>query len=183
MAAVTAPSSFSQRRLWMLDRLYGQHAPYNVPCSYRVSGPLDIARLQRSLDVIVRRHEALRTFFRLEGNDVVQIVVPDLEVSIAVQNSAEESQDRIFHAAIEGAAVEAARPSTLSAGTIICSRSAFTMRSSTDGRKRCFSTSWRRSTRLMRTRAARGSPNHQFSTGISPSGSARWRQLRTSRPA
>ena len=110
MAAITAPSSFSQRRLWMLDRLYGQHAPYNVPCSYRVAGPLDIARLQRSLDVIVRRHEALRTFFRLEGNDVVQIVVPDLEVSIAVQNSAEESQDRIFHAAIEGAAVEAARP-------------------------------------------------------------------------
>ena len=58
-----APSSFSQRRLWLLDQLYGQRATYNIPNTYRLTGPLDAARLQCSLNTVVRRHEVLRTVY------------------------------------------------------------------------------------------------------------------------
>jgi amino acid adenylation domain-containing protein len=108
--SVVAPSSFAQRRLWMLDRLYGQRASYNVSCAYRVSGPLDQARLQQSLDAIVGRHEALRTVFRLEGNDVLQVVLPELSVTIAGHDFGEAAGDRRFQAAVDEVAIDLGRP-------------------------------------------------------------------------
>jgi amino acid adenylation domain-containing protein len=116
---VVAPSSFSQRRLWILDRLYGQRASYIVSCPYRVSGPLDIARLQQSLDAIVHRHEALRTSFRLEGDDVVQVIRPDLSVPITVQDLGHIPQTGRFPAAVENVALEAARPFDLETGPLV----------------------------------------------------------------
>ena len=116
---VVAPSSFSQRRLWILDRLYGQRASYIVSCPYRVSGPLDIARLQQSLDAIVHRHEALRTSFRLEGDDVVQVIRPDLSVPITVQDLGHIPQTGRFDAAVEHVALEAARPFDLETAPLI----------------------------------------------------------------
>ena len=103
----------------MLDRLYGQRASYIVSCPYRVSGPLDIARLQESIDVIVHRHEALRTSFRLEGDDVVQVIRPDLSVPITVQDLGHLPQTGRFHAAVENVALEAARPFDLETGPLV----------------------------------------------------------------
>jgi amino acid adenylation domain-containing protein len=116
---IVAPSSFSQRRLWMLDRLYGQRASYNVTCAYRLAGPLDIARLQRSLDAIVRRHEVLRTSFRLEGDDVLQVIRPDLSVPIPVQDLGHVPESRRFHAAVEQVAIDAARPFDLESAPLV----------------------------------------------------------------
>jgi amino acid adenylation domain-containing protein len=110
-----APSSFSQRRLWMLDRLYGQRASYNVSCPYRLTGPIDIARLQRSLDAIVRRHEVLRTSFRWEDDDVVQVIAPELSVPITLHELDAASEDRRFSAAVEAVAADAALPFDLEA--------------------------------------------------------------------
>src|SRR5262249_20063683 len=57
------PLSFAQQRLWFLDRLSPGGFSYNVPVFMRLTGPLRIDALARSLDAIVRRHEVLRTRF------------------------------------------------------------------------------------------------------------------------
>src|SRR4051794_40252407 len=57
--------SFAQQRLWFLDQLVPGSPAYTISDVLRLSGPLRLAVLQRSLNEIVRRHESLRTTFSL----------------------------------------------------------------------------------------------------------------------
>jgi amino acid adenylation domain-containing protein len=70
------PLSFAQQRLWFLDRLAPDNPFYNMFTVVRLSGALDRAALQQAFQEIVRRHEALRTTFRLAGGRPVQVIDP-----------------------------------------------------------------------------------------------------------
>ncbi|HEU0051535.1 MAG TPA: condensation domain-containing protein, partial [Longimicrobium sp.] len=76
------PASFAQRRLWLVDRLQpGSHA-YNIAGGWRYSGPLNAEALERAVDELVRRHEALRTRLETRGDEPVQVVLPHSPVSL-----------------------------------------------------------------------------------------------------
>lgn len=55
--------SLGQQRLWYLDQLSPGSPAYNVPMAMRMHGSPDIAALKRALDVVVTRHEVLRTVY------------------------------------------------------------------------------------------------------------------------
>ena len=74
LALQSAPLSFAQERLWFLDRLVPTNAAYNVPTAFRLEGALDIAVLQRCLDEIAARHETLRTTFKEQDGEPVQVI-------------------------------------------------------------------------------------------------------------
>jgi hypothetical protein len=61
--------SFSQRWMWLLDRLYPRSPVHNVVTAFRIDGALDVAALRAALEIIVARHDALRTTFRLAGSE------------------------------------------------------------------------------------------------------------------
>ena len=67
------PMSFAQELLWRLERASPGHT-YNVPRAVRLRGEVDIAALQRALDALIVRHEALRTTFALVDDEPQQIV-------------------------------------------------------------------------------------------------------------
>src|SRR5450432_1949145 len=69
-----APLSYSQQQIWVHSQLAGDSLIYNEPVTIHRRGGLDIPVLERSIAEIVRRHEAWRTTFRLEGDQIVQIV-------------------------------------------------------------------------------------------------------------
>jgi amino acid adenylation domain-containing protein len=71
-----APLSFSQERMWFLDQLDPGTPIYNLFNFVEVSGPLAVPVLQRSMDEVVRRHEALRTVFTDEGGRAMQRILP-----------------------------------------------------------------------------------------------------------
>ncbi|MGS0897470.1 amino acid adenylation domain-containing protein, partial [Burkholderia stagnalis] len=74
-ASKPAPLSFAQQRLWFLDQLDKRaSAAYHLPIGVRLRGALDVASLQRALDCIVERHEALRTRFDLADGEPLQHV-------------------------------------------------------------------------------------------------------------
>ena len=70
--AAIAPLSWNQRGLWFLQRLAPESPFYNVPFALELSGELDLPALERALAEIVRRHEALRTTFVLDGGEPFQ---------------------------------------------------------------------------------------------------------------
>jgi amino acid adenylation domain-containing protein len=70
------PLSFAQQRLWFIQQLEPGSAAYNMPFPLRLRGALDVAALRRSLGELERRHEALRTVFRVAGGEPVQVIRP-----------------------------------------------------------------------------------------------------------
>lgn len=67
------PLSFAQELLWRLERASPGHA-YNVPRAIRLQGAIDLPALQRALNTLVERHEALRTTFDLVNEEPAQLV-------------------------------------------------------------------------------------------------------------
>ncbi|HEV2734667.1 MAG TPA: condensation domain-containing protein, partial [Longimicrobiaceae bacterium] len=74
--AFAFPLSFAQQRLWFLDQMAPGSTAYNVTGAYHLRGGLDAAALERALDEVRRRHESLRTVFRVRGGQPVQVVLP-----------------------------------------------------------------------------------------------------------
>src|SRR4030095_3907334 len=58
------PLSCSQQPLWTLHTLDPGSPAYNISTAVCLSGRLDTAALESSLNEIVRRHEVLRTCFQ-----------------------------------------------------------------------------------------------------------------------
>src|SRR4030095_9046636 len=70
----TCALSFAQERLWFLDQWEPGSATYNVPLAFRLSGQLDVSALERSLAVVVQRHEILRTTFEQSSGEPGQVI-------------------------------------------------------------------------------------------------------------
>ena len=73
-AAELIPLSFAQQRLWFFSQLEPNSALYNIPTAIRLAGKLNIDALQKGLNVIIERHEALRTNFISDAGNPVQII-------------------------------------------------------------------------------------------------------------
>ncbi len=83
--------SFAQERMLFLQRLFPDSHIYNTPMMIGLKGPLDVALLERSLNQIVARHEALRTLFPWrEGGHGVE-VLPRLELALTPQEIAPDA--------------------------------------------------------------------------------------------
>jgi thioesterase domain-containing protein/acyl carrier protein len=76
--------SFGQERLWWLSQLNPDSSVYNIPAAFRLSGKLNVAALESSLQEIVRRHEVLRTSFAVVDGEPQQVIAPDLPVELPV---------------------------------------------------------------------------------------------------
>jgi hypothetical protein len=79
-------ASYAQRRLWFMQQMDEGGSAYNCPGGARLVGELDVAALERALEEVVGRHEALRTSFREEGGEVVQVVSAPGPVRLTVHD-------------------------------------------------------------------------------------------------
>src|SRR5687767_12886612 len=78
--------SFAQQRLWFIDQLEPGSPAYNIPAAVRLTGDLDIARLERAYHEVVRRHEDLRMTFAADQGRPRLVVAPELRPPLPVED-------------------------------------------------------------------------------------------------
>jgi amino acid adenylation domain-containing protein len=94
------PLSFSQERVWFIQKLYPLNLAYHFQSLLYFTGRLDVDALERSLGEIVRRHEIFRTTFPEIDGDPIQNVHPLWSVSLPVLNLREmpdDERDAVLH--------------------------------------------------------------------------------------
>jgi thioesterase domain-containing protein/non-ribosomal peptide synthetase component F len=82
------PASLAQRRFWLLAKLAPQSSALNMPACVRIRGPLSVDTIKRSAQILVDRHETLRTTFAELDGEVAQIVTSAMPVSFSVADVA-----------------------------------------------------------------------------------------------
>ncbi|MFM0291008.1 amino acid adenylation domain-containing protein [Paraburkholderia megapolitana] len=76
-----APLSVQQRAVWAAQQFGGGQA-FLMPGSLQLDGQLDADALQRALQTLCARHEALRTTITLIGEQPMQTVLPSVDLGL-----------------------------------------------------------------------------------------------------
>ncbi len=116
---VAIPLSFTQQRLWFLDRMDPGNPVYNMPWIARVTGALNTDALEASVNEVVRRHESLRTRFAQGDIEPVQVIEPWHKMPLAVIDLCDFPSATREEEARRLASEEAAAPFDLAAGPLL----------------------------------------------------------------
>src|SRR3990172_11206944 len=81
----SAPVSFAQRQMWVIDQMTPGNSAYSLPLGFRLKGPLDSMALEDSFNAVVKRHEGLRTTFAFRDGEPLQLIHPDLKIKFDVR--------------------------------------------------------------------------------------------------
>jgi amino acid adenylation domain-containing protein/thioester reductase-like protein len=76
------PLSFAQERLWFIHQLNPESAGYNVPVAITINGELDINQLEQAFNVIISRHENLRTVFPSYEGQAQQVILDKFDFKL-----------------------------------------------------------------------------------------------------
>ncbi|AOT10861.1 non-ribosomal peptide synthetase [Pseudoalteromonas luteoviolacea] len=77
--------SYSQQRLWFIDKLQEGTPEYNMPVAFNLSGKFDRELMTQVFSTIIARHEILRTIYKEENGQAYQHIraVDDVDFTIA----------------------------------------------------------------------------------------------------
>jgi len=76
------PLPHGVREIWMMQQLDPDSPEFTLATALRLPESVDLPALQAALDVVVRRHPALRTTFEVRGEEPVQVVHPERRIRI-----------------------------------------------------------------------------------------------------
>jgi amino acid adenylation domain-containing protein len=89
------PISITQERYWDRHHRLPGDSLLNIHAAFSVAGELDIEALQKALNEIVRRHEALRTrFVTGENGQPMPVIAPDLHLDLPINDLSSMPADR-----------------------------------------------------------------------------------------
>lgn len=91
--------SSAQKRMFFASSVAGETSTlYNVPGGVILDGTIDVEKLEKCLNTLINRHEALRTCFILNGDEVVQKIIDKIDFKLELQNDSKfEDLDTIFN--------------------------------------------------------------------------------------
>lgn len=79
------PLSYAQERQWFLWQMDPDSNAYHVPMMLRLKGVLNITALQHSFNVLIDRHQSLRTTFRLIDEQPAQVIADQQTLRLDIQ--------------------------------------------------------------------------------------------------
>ncbi|MGB5927196.1 MAG: amino acid adenylation domain-containing protein, partial [Cyclobacteriaceae bacterium] len=78
------PLSHTQKRLWILSKLKEASVAYHIPVAYNITGKVDTGALHQALEMVIERHESLRTVFREKDGEARQVILSSDEISFSL---------------------------------------------------------------------------------------------------
>ncbi|MBL3550485.1 non-ribosomal peptide synthase/polyketide synthase, partial [Chryseobacterium sp. KMC2] len=89
--------SFAQERLWFIESYEGGSSAYNIPITTMLDKNIQLDLLQKSLEMVIMRHEVLRSVIRTTEDGMGYQVVTDLipEFKITAVKTREELEENI----------------------------------------------------------------------------------------
>ena len=91
------PTSSAQKRTYITSNMNKNSTLYNVYGGILFENAPDVNKLQKALDIIVSRHESLRTYFEIIDGKIVQKIVDELVVKVNVQDVNTNEPDELFY--------------------------------------------------------------------------------------
>lgn len=99
------PASNAQKRLWVLSQFEGGSAAYNIVTGFLLTGTVVAEKLNKAFRAAIRRHESLRTIFRVKDGEPMQVVLPEIPFEIGFEDISGRDDKRAFlKAVLEGPA-------------------------------------------------------------------------------
>ncbi|MEM9922120.1 MAG: condensation domain-containing protein, partial [Bacteroidota bacterium] len=89
--------SSAQKRLYFLYTLDPSSLAYNMPQIQHFEGIPDKVKLEKAFNLLIDRHEILRTTFHLQEDEPVQKVHARLDFSVIEYSTTDTLTDRVFH--------------------------------------------------------------------------------------
>jgi surfactin family lipopeptide synthetase A len=109
--------SFAQQRLWFLEQIEPAETARLVASAVELRGALDLDALRRAFDIVVARHETLRTTFGSEDGEPLQRVDPAAPVPLPLVDLRSQPESRARLARLLGEELQ--RPFDLSRGPLL----------------------------------------------------------------
>ncbi|MBD3385838.1 amino acid adenylation domain-containing protein [candidate division KSB1 bacterium] len=72
-----APVSMAQKRLYILYQLQPESVVYHISNRLEIEGTFNVEFFKKSVDILIKRHEILRTTFHREGKAINQMIHSD----------------------------------------------------------------------------------------------------------
>lgn len=93
--SVVAPASYGQERIWLATRL-APEATYHVCAWTLFEEPVSADRVRDGLRQVAARHESLRTQLELRDDALVQVVLKEPEVDLAIRDLPDLRRDEVM---------------------------------------------------------------------------------------
>ena len=113
------PCSVSQKRFWMLEEISPGNTALLIPIALRLRGPLQIEALEETLQIIVARHEILRTHFSQVEGEPRQIITEKVALKLQRLDLREVPESQREQRVIQAMADEADRPISLALAPLL----------------------------------------------------------------
>ncbi len=76
------PTTGTQESVWFIHQIQPNNLAYNSPAALRLTGSLDVPALERSINALVKRHESLRTTFAAHDGKPIQVIHPEIHITL-----------------------------------------------------------------------------------------------------
>ncbi|WP_459209776.1 amino acid adenylation domain-containing protein [Aquimarina rhabdastrellae] len=97
--ATSYPLTPTQKRIWILSQLEGGALAYNMPAAVTIKGNLDVTAFEEVFNTLLKRHEILRTCFKMdEKGEIMQYVTPFEDVDFQIDKEDVSDQDNVEEA-------------------------------------------------------------------------------------
>lgn len=113
------PLSFSQKRMWFLDKLREDNIAYNLPFALKTQGALDVVAAEKAFESMVTRHEVLRTRYVQKDGHAWQVIESPRPWKFDIEDLSYLKEPALSKAIQDRVYREARKPFNLETGPVI----------------------------------------------------------------